>query len=201
MTGIPAFTASDGSARSAYCIDVTEVTAREYAACVVAGACKALDVEVCADPTADVASMPARCVGGQQAMAFCSWRGKHLPTNAEWVFAACGGDGRLYPWGNAEPTTQVCWMGAPGGARGTTDRRPCAVGSFPVGASPFGMLDAAGNVEEWITVDDARHSPGVRGGGYTGSFLSMRCTAHPLVEPNDLQLDRGFRCASQPSRP
>lgn len=79
------------------------------------------------------------CVDWDQANTYCKWAGKQLLTEAQWEKAAKGTDGRIYPWGNEWDASKSCY----------NQQSTCAVGSYPQGASPYGVMDMAGNVWNW----------------------------------------------------
>jgi formylglycine-generating enzyme required for sulfatase activity len=132
---------------SAFAIDRTEVTAAAYAACVDAGACSSPHPMNPFGSECDPGSgdLPATCVDWFQARDYCEWVGAALPTEAQWEKAARGTDGRLYPWGNEPATCAHVNMAGCMMADAAIE-----VGSKPAGASPYGALDMAGNVFEWV---------------------------------------------------
>jgi serine/threonine-protein kinase len=175
---------------------------------------------------AERAKHPINCVDWEMASIYCKSNGKRLPTEAEWEFAARGPDGRKYPWGDDEPGPQ--FLNACGAEcmdwgkknkvaetamftedDGYTTTAP--VGSFPRGASRYGVQDVAGNVWEWVAdwygvypkedqVDPEGPEKGtrrvIRGGAWNGSFAAWE---RPTFRYHDVPEKRsygiGFRCA------
>ena len=197
---------------SAYLIDATEVTVAAYAACVQAGACTEPDTGgYCNWGAADRAEHPVNCVDWDQAGAYCAWAEKRLPTEAEWEKAARGTDGAVYPWGNgaASCTLAVYDDGSENGC-GTGGTLP--VGSRPAGASPYGALDMAGNVWEWVSdwfggsyydTSPSKNPDGpvsgsdrvIRGGGFYYGAAYLRASSRHGNSPGDPNGHFGFRCA------
>ena len=83
-----------------------------------------------------------------EADAYCRWRGKRLPTEAEWEKAARGIDGRLFPWGNQVPTERLANFAL--GARFNYSQVLMPVQRYEAGVSPYGLYQMAGNVGEWV---------------------------------------------------
>jgi len=147
---------------------------------------------------------PVVQVSADDAAAFCRHYGWRLPSEAEWMLAAGGADGRRYPWGEAPPAedgarranfgTVTCC--AADDADGHLETAP--VGSFPAGRSPFGLDDMAGNVWEW-TSSAFPGEPGkvvLKGGGWGNNPYCLRI-AYRHGNPVDIGLDMvGFRCAA-----
>lgn len=132
----------------AFWIDQLEVTNAMYMLCVQAQGCTPpLDWASDRRPTyfndEDYKDYPVVHVTWEQAQDYCIWADRRLPTEAEWERAARGDDFRTYPWGDEPPSVQYAHFSQP---YGDTSR----VGSYAVGASPFGALDMAGNVWEWV---------------------------------------------------
>ena len=119
-----------------YWIDQTEVTFGQYRQFVEE------DGYTGRNGCGDGDEYPVACVDWYDAQAYCEWTGKRLPTEAEWEKAARGTDGRTYPWGEGLNCQRAQFGSCAGDA--------LPVGSLPAGASPYGALDMAGNVREWV---------------------------------------------------
>jgi formylglycine-generating enzyme len=176
-------------------LDVDEVTVAEYEQCVRGGKCDpALTGWTCNSGVTGREQHPVNCVDPEQAKAYCAWHGKRLPTEEEWEYAARGTDGRTYPWGNAVPSSQLCWNGVANSRGGWGHHKStCPVGSYPSGDSPFGLHDMSGNVAELVTTNDPRliHSY-ARGGGWRDTVARDVAATHGDFEIIE---NVGFRCA------
>lgn len=135
---------------------------------------------------------PVTYVTWDDAVAFCAWAGGRLPTEEEWEHAARGTDDRLWPWGDEPPDATRAVFAAGIGA-------PQPVGSRPAGASPYGVLDLAGNVAEWTAgYDEGGSEHCVRGGSYVDGADAIRCSARRVVLGAARDPYIGFRVAAAP---
>ena len=126
--------------QEAFWIDQTEVTNAMYARCMESGTCRATGSG--RTTISGYENYPVVVDNWEQAQAYCGWTGRRLPTEAEWEKAARGTNGGAYPWGEGANCGQANY----GKCKGEVQ----PVGSYPDYASPYGALDMAGNVWEWM---------------------------------------------------
>ncbi|MCX6065641.1 MAG: SUMF1/EgtB/PvdO family nonheme iron enzyme [Chloroflexi bacterium] len=192
---------------SPFWIDKLEVTNGMFQLCVQAGACqppRELKSESRANYYAnkEFADYPVIYVSWKDATNYCQWAGRRLPTEAEWEYAARGNaDYRRFPWGDQSPDNSLANYDY-------QSRDTSRVGSFPKGASPFGALDMAGNVWEWVadyfnaeyynqTGEQNPTGPngkdggqkGIRGGSWADGFKEIRVSNRGFAQSPDLTAD------------
>jgi serine/threonine-protein kinase len=197
----------------AFWLDSTEVTNAMYAVCVESGVCSAPGQENSATRTyyytdTEYAKHPVIFVSWYDARAYCTWAGRRLPTEAEWEKAARGTQGQLYPWGNIDLPPDASLLNFDN-RNGDTSR----VGSYIFGASPYGAMDMAGNVWEWVAdwyrngyyKDSPDANPTgpetgslkvFRGGAWDEPGWLVRAATRASGDPQEGYPDVGFRCAA-----
>lgn len=178
----------------AFCVDKTEVTSAEYAACVEKKQCMAPTSgpassgqrEFCNYRKAGREKHPINCVTYEEAKTYCTAQGKALPTEQELELAARGREQRALPWGDA--TT---------GARACFDRKKegtCEVGATPDGATPEGVLDLAGNVAE---IADGATGGQIRFGGHYAKTSLRDLEPTHKNHGEGVGPEIGFRCVAR----
>ena len=177
-----------------FLIDRTEVTVADYRRCIRSGKCAqstAMTGTDCNFRKSGRDDHPINCVDWVGAAAYCRAQGKRLPTDDEWEKAARGTDGRVYPWGNKRDPRLANLVGELDGYDKTAP-----VGSFPLGASPYGVLDMVGNVSEWTADWFYRgRNRSLRGGAAYGSPIIANVLYRNNTQPANWSAHIGFRCA------
>jgi formylglycine-generating enzyme required for sulfatase activity len=206
-----------------FCMDATEVTVAAYKECVVAGSCEAPRLWGLWRNYPTMDDHPVNKVHWRQAVSYCEHRHKTLPTEAQWEWAAGGGDGRMWAWGDEPPSCELTDF-TPGILRRPSSDDGChGGGTSPVASHPKGdrvwptgrIHDLTGNVWEWcldnhrplwVAVDetDPLHLPTpdathvVRGGGWNRSGRGCQVHYRGAAVVNYQVPGLGFRCVRNP---
>jgi len=186
------------SETKSFYIDKFEMTWNKYNVCVTDGACGTVandddyNKNILRDGINDP-EFPVIFISWDQANQYCKWAGKRLPDQWEWEKAAIGTDRRVYPWGNTIDCAKAQY-------KDCGKNKPTKVGSYPSGISPYGVLDMAGNVGEWVFTNTLmREKFGCYWKG--GSYMDQANSLQPLLNhsaPNVGFAYIGFRCAMNP---
>ncbi|MGD2175876.1 MAG: SUMF1/EgtB/PvdO family nonheme iron enzyme [Candidatus Brocadiaceae bacterium] len=191
------------AATNAFFIDKTEVTNKAYKQFVAQTGHPAPGHWSNGTYPQGAGDLPVVNVTLSDARAYAGWRGARLPTEQEWEKAARGVDGRMYPWGS-DFRQEYCRHMKPENAG------PVPVGSFPTWDSPYGCLDAIGNVMEWTSSSFAPYAGNAldvptregksvvrRGGSWRQEELPeipTRCASRYPAHPAEADRYTGFRC-------
>jgi formylglycine-generating enzyme required for sulfatase activity len=202
----------------AFYMDLYETSTSQYRECVTAGFCvrpwtdtSATRLSYFSNP--EFADYPVIHVDWNMANAYCEWRGKRLPTEAEWEKAARGLEGLTYPWGNEFDGSRLnfCDVNCLNFPNvdyddGYNDTAP--VDAYPQGVSVYGIYNLAGNVREWVE-DEYNVYPGgnpaatsdfgsglrvVRGGSWNENHIVAQSFHRFAYAPDDVGDNTGFRC-------
>lgn len=201
----------------AFRIDLMPVTQAQYAEMVLAGKAKAPMIDEAAwktqgfaqDYATEVARFvwkdgrpphgredhPVVLITNAEAASYCAWRGeqrgekRRLPTAAEYEKASRGESGMAYPWGNAFDATKL--NSAVGGPKDTTP-----AGQFSDGASPFGVLELAGNVFQWTSTPEKGDRVIVKGSAWEDFAGVGRGASRHGRAKTARHVIVGFRCAA-----
>jgi formylglycine-generating enzyme required for sulfatase activity len=191
----------------AFWMDKVEVTNAMYEKCVEAGKCILPVLRL--NPYYGrwiYRDLPIVYVNWFTAERYCTWAGRRLPTEAEWEKAARGTDQRIYPWGDERANPRLANF------EETLIDKSLPAHRYPLGASPYGVLNMAGNVREWVAdwfdnkyygISPKANPKGpetgtersLRGGAYDANSDSITTFNRFRHEPNSAGLSRGFRCA------
>jgi formylglycine-generating enzyme required for sulfatase activity len=188
----------------AYWIDQFTVTNAMYALCVKARKCRhTASYDTFLDDPA-YADYPVHYVNWYDAAAFCKWERGRLPSEAEWEKAARGVNAFRYPWGNSQPDASLLNYNGELGA-------PRSAYAYWAGMSPYGLLNMAGNVQQWVadwySTDYYASSPPqnptgplrgtlkiLRGGGFWDNAKEVQTFFRFRHDPTSAGAHRGIRC-------
>ncbi len=209
MGSVNAYLGRQGQAHKvyldAYWIDQIEVTNAVFAKCVQSGKCEHPASYDNYFDDSKYSDYPVVYINWYAAKAFCEWDNGYLPTEAEWEKAARGTDQRSFPWGNIPPDNSLLNFNG-------TYQEPRSSYDYLIGISPYGLLNMAGNVREWVSdwfdpnyysqspyknpqgpADGSTKS--LRGGAYWDDIKLVQTFYRESHDPASAGQNRGFRCA------
>ncbi len=177
-------------------IDQRPVTIRAYQRCVDSGVCfpphyRGHFLKYIENPL--YREFPVTYVSVEEAQLYCEWLGGTLPSEQQWKDAAGAMNANIYPWGDREPSLSTA--NYDGLYQGLIPS-----GWLPVGASPFGVLDLAGNVREWVSDTLPNPNPEwgdeniLKGGGASDFPNQLELAERQTHAGSSAGFNRGFRC-------
>ncbi|NLW31847.1 MAG: formylglycine-generating enzyme family protein [Fibrobacter sp.] len=201
---------------SSFSLDRYQVTEKEYDSCVRAGKCTPAHYDNCmvwsrgkfmsvkVPSSYRNPDYPVVCITWYQAQAYCRFKGKTLPSEAQWEYAAKAGQKYTYAWGDSPPSSQNCPF--------SEKKHPQKTGSYK--PNSWGLYDMTGNVWEWVSdfyerdyysFSEKRDPQGpqaglyrvIRGGGWYSGKKQLRITNRHWFSPAYPEVSIGFRCTKK----